>query len=118
MSCHGETWHGFCLSARLHWQAAHAGDALPDTEVVMEPDRGGPQASGPRKGRYANALQVGHNAFEFVLDFGQGYQEGQEVQWHTRIVTGPAYARAFFEALHTSLMQYEKSFGAVPPREA
>jgi hypothetical protein len=47
-------------------------------EVVMEPDRGGPQASGPRKGRYANALQVGHNAFEFVLDFGQDYQEDQE----------------------------------------
>jgi hypothetical protein len=58
----------------------------------MEPDRGGPQERGARKGRYANVLQVGHNAFEFVFDFGQDYQEDHEVQWHTRIVTGPAYA--------------------------
>ena len=80
----------------------------------MEHDRVGPQASEPRKGRYANALQVGHNAFEFVLDFGQDYQEGQEVQWHTRIVTGPAYVRAFFETLRTSLVQYEQSYGTIP----
>lgn len=84
----------------------------------MEQGRGGPQASGPREGRYANVLQVGHNAFEFVLDFGQDYQEGREVQWHTRIVTGPAYARAFCETLRASLMQYDQSYGALPPHEA
>jgi hypothetical protein len=84
----------------------------------MEQDRVGPQERRSRPGRYANAFQVGHNAFEFVLDFGQGYQEGREVQWHTRIVTGPAYARAFFGTLRASLVQYEQAYGTIPPSEA
>jgi hypothetical protein len=33
----------------------------------------------PPEGRYANYFQIGHNAFEFIIDFGQGY-EGQVFQ--------------------------------------
>lgn len=66
--------------------------------------------SNPLEGKYVNYFKVGHNAFEFVLDFGQSYVENQEPQLHTRIVTSPAYARAFLETLRDSVEQYERNF--------
>ena len=47
-------------------------------------------------GRYANYFRIGHNACEFVLDFGQVYEaEYVESKLHTRIVTSPVYAKSF-----------------------
>ena len=83
----------------------------------MEHGADDPQDAGQLKGRYANYFQVGHNAFEFVLDFGQFYQDSPEAQWHTRIVTGPVYALAFFETLHASIDQYKQIYGAIPTSE-
>jgi hypothetical protein len=61
------------------------------------------------EGKYVNYFKVGHNAFEFVLDFGQSYLENEAPQIHTRIVTSPAYAKALLETLRESLAQYEKN---------
>jgi hypothetical protein len=61
------------------------------------------------EGKYVNYFKVGHNAFEFVLDFGQSYLENEDPQIHTRIVTSPAYAKALLETLRESLAQYEKN---------
>ena len=48
---------------------------------------------------YANYFRIGHNAFEFFLDFGQRQAEsGQEV-FHTRIITSPEHLDAFLETL-------------------
>lgn len=66
--------------------------------------------SNPLEGKYVNYFEVGHNAFEFVLDFGQSYVGSQEPQLHTRIVTSPVYAKAFLETLQESVEQYERSF--------
>lgn len=73
------------------------------------------QASGRNdlEGKYANYFQVGHNAFEFVVEFGQMYADGQQEQIHTRIVTGPSYAKDFLELLEQSLEQYEEQFGPI-----
>jgi hypothetical protein len=68
------------------------------------------QESNPLEGKYVNYFKVGHNAFEFVLDFGQSYVENSEPQIHTRIVTSPAYAQAFLETLRESLEQYQRHF--------
>ncbi|MBW2057770.1 MAG: DUF3467 domain-containing protein [Deltaproteobacteria bacterium] len=67
-------------------------------------------AAGQLEGRYANYFKVGHNAFEFVLDFGQLYPESTEAQVHTRIITSPIYAKTLFETLRESIEQYEKNF--------
>ena len=69
------------------------------------------------EGRYANNFQVGHNAFEFVLDFGQFYPEDTEARFHTRIVTGPAYAKILSKTLRASIDQYELTFGPIPHDE-
>ena len=67
------------------------------------------------EGKYANYFQVGHNAFEFLLDFGQMYADGAEEYFHTRIVTGPSYAKELLKVLSESIEQYEATFGPHKP---
>lgn len=65
------------------------------------------------EGKYANYFKVGHNEIEFLIDCGQFYAEREPVQFHTRIVTSPIYAKALFETLRDSLDQYEECFGVI-----
>ena len=66
------------------------------------------------EGRYANAFQVGHNAFEFLLDFGQVTPESEQPHFHTRIITSPVYAKALAATLQESIHHYEQAFGTIP----
>jgi hypothetical protein len=73
-----------------------------------------PGDPGRCEGRYANYFEVGHNAFEFVVDFAQLYSEKEEPRFHTRIITGPAYAKSMLEMLKQAIAQYEQTFGTIP----
>jgi hypothetical protein len=73
-----------------------------------------PQRPDPLEGRYANSFRIGHNAFEFLLDFGQVSPDREETQFHTRIITGPVFAKAFAKLLQEALEQYERTFGVIP----
>lgn len=64
-------------------------------------------------GRYANYYKVGHNAFEYVFDFGQSQGESEDASIHTRIVTAPGYAKAFMKTLTESIERYEREFGTI-----
>jgi len=66
---------------------------------------------GAIEGKYANYFQIGHNAFEFLLDFGQLYSDGTQEHFHTRIVTSPSYAKELLKVLGESIGQYEATFG-------
>jgi len=68
------------------------------------------------EGQYSNFFKVGHNAFEFVLDFGQFYPENGDAKLHTRIITSPTYAKSLLDTLRESIEQYEKTFGAIQER--
>ena len=72
-------------------------------------------SSGKKKieGSYANYFKVGHNAFEFVIDFGQYYTGNEEAELCQRIVTGPVYAKKLLKILEQSVQQYESSFGMI-----
>lgn len=79
-----------------------------------------PADVGSLRGRYANYFEVGHNAFELLLDFGQHYPESTSpdparARLHTRIIVVPVYARAFLELLRDSVARHEALFGAPPP---
>ena len=76
-------------------------------------DRDDSKEVSQREGQYANYFQVGHNAFEFLIDFGQCYPQDQEAHFHTRIITGPVYALALFETLRESIDRYEQIFGTI-----
>jgi hypothetical protein len=63
------------------------------------------------EGRYANYFEVGHNEFEFVIDFGQFYHDDQDIRLHTRIVTSPAYLKTLLEILVRSSNEYKRTYG-------
>jgi hypothetical protein len=66
------------------------------------------------EGRYANFFQVGHTAFEFLIDFGQLYPDGTQERLHTRIVTSPTYAQELLRLIRDSIEQYEQTYGKIP----
>lgn len=65
------------------------------------------------KGHYANHFRIGHNAFEFIIDFGQFYEGNKRAQFSFRAITSPAYALELRNMLSDSLHEYEESFGRV-----
>ena len=73
---------------------------------------------GQLESRYVNYFEIGHNAFEFLLDFGQLYPEDREADIHTRIVVSPAYAKDLATVLHDAISQYEQSYGKLPDQTA
>jgi hypothetical protein len=79
----------------------------------MDPAHEVPLHSGRPEGRYSNYFKVGHNAFEFLVDFGQFYSESKEAHLHTRIITSPAYVKSLLETLRESVERYEQTFGAI-----
>ena len=64
-------------------------------------------------GQYANCLRVGHNAFEFVLDFSQEFDENEEAEQCVRIVTSPFHAKAMAMTLQAAVDAYELDFGPI-----
>jgi hypothetical protein len=66
------------------------------------------------EGKYANYFEIGHNPFEFYVDFGQYDPQSEKVQMHTRIVTSPAYAKMMEETLSSSVANYEREHGPIP----
>jgi hypothetical protein len=70
--------------------------------------------SSAREGRYTNCFQIGHNAFEFLLDFGQSYADGESDMLHTRLVTNPVFAVRLVKLLQQAIDQYERKFGSIP----
>jgi hypothetical protein len=63
--------------------------------------------------RYANYFEVSHNAFEFLIDFGQFQPEAGSVQMHSRVATGPTHAKLLSSVLQNALVQFEGEHGAI-----
>lgn len=72
------------------------------------------KATRVRTGKYANYFEVGHNPYEFYVDFGQYDPQSQNVQMHTRIVTSPAYAKMMGETLTASVERFQREHGPIP----
>ena len=78
--------------------------------------------SGPRRksarvvpALYANYFEVGHTAFEFVIEFGDAYATKPRT-CHTRIVTSPVYALELLDVLGRAVRRYESRFGPARDR--
>ena len=69
--------------------------------------RPGSKLRGKRdEGKYANYFQIGHNAAEFLFEFGQ-----QDGGIHTRVYVSPQHARILSDLLLKTLQLHEKTFG-------
>jgi hypothetical protein len=68
----------------------------------------------PPLAAYANYCEVGHNAFEFLIDYGQVRIEADGVDIHARIVTGPVQAKLFAQLLSEAVARFETDHGPIP----
>jgi hypothetical protein len=81
--------------------------------MVPRPEHGNdtrdPQAS------YANVFEITFSAREFYLDFAQFSPRTATTTVHTRIVTGPRYAKEFLILLGVSIDRFEREHGPIEP---
>jgi hypothetical protein len=63
--------------------------------------------------RYTNYFEVGHNPYEFLIDFGQLQPETSGVVLHTRIAVGPTHAKLLATMLRNAVSQYETDNGPI-----
>lgn len=80
----------------------------------MDDRQDDPRGDADREGKYTNYFKIGFNSFEFIVDFGQAYDDTLRALRHTRIVTSPAYAKALSQLLADSLAAYERAHGEIP----
>jgi hypothetical protein len=62
---------------------------------------------------YSNYFQVGFNAFEVIVEFGQHHEGAKQPRIHTRIVAAPPYAQVLMGLLKNALAEYEQKFGPI-----
>src|SRR5260370_1173134 len=67
--------------------------------------------------RYANYFEVGHNAYEFFVDFGQYRPNTESVHMQVRIVTGPVFAKLLSSLLSKAVAQFEQEHGPIQTLE-
>lgn len=79
----------------------------------MAPRNRLPEKKRSAEGKYANYFKVGHNALEFIIDFGQLYSDSDHSDMHTRIVTGPVYAKALLKTLNDAIDNFETTYGSI-----
>lgn len=71
--------------------------------MIDESTRRGPsERSSRHEARYANFFQIGHNACEFLLEFGQ------RKAIHTRIYVSPQHAQILSDLLIQTLEQHRE----------
>ncbi len=63
---------------------------------------------------YANYFEVGHNAFEFLIDFGQIDPQSADININSRIAVSPTHAKLFLTLMKKAVTQFESEFGLIP----
>jgi hypothetical protein len=80
----------------------------PDSQrSVVDPTR-------PTLAQYSNYFEVGQNAFEFLIDFGQFSSASNAVHFHTRVATAPAFAKLLLVTLESAIEKHEAEHGEIP----
>lgn len=80
-------------------------------QFQTETSRGG---ATPPLACYANYFEVGHNAFEFLLDAGQVEPQSGEIRFTSRIAISPVHAKLLSELLARSVAQFEALHDPIP----
>ncbi|WP_299780582.1 DUF3467 domain-containing protein [uncultured Roseobacter sp.] len=62
---------------------------------------------------YANYFEVGHNPYEFLIDFGQIDPQRGTATINSRLALGPTHAKLLMRLLSRSVEQFERDFGAI-----
>ena len=65
------------------------------------------------QGSYSNMAFITHNDTEFVFDFVYVQPQQPKAKVRARIITSPAHAKKFLQALADNIKKYEDKFGTV-----
>ena len=68
----------------------------------------------PPLANYANYFEIGHNAFEFLLDAGQVEPQSGQVQLLSRIAISPVHAKLLAQLLAQAVDQFERTHHEIP----
>ncbi len=82
----------------------------PGRNVLADRKNKSPGSYRQTRGQYANYFEIGHNAFEFVIEFSQFYPESEETELYARIIISPGCAKALYSTLGESIEQYKQDF--------
>jgi hypothetical protein len=74
---------------------------------------GGSMPKQPLASKYANYFEVGFRFREFLLDFGEFYDEEVPADLHTRIITNPEHVKTLAQMLQRVIAEYEQAFGSI-----
>jgi hypothetical protein len=77
--------------------------------ISMSHDSESPQESGKPIGRYANYFEIGHNDYDFVLDFAHFYVGNGPARFHTRIICNVSCARQLLKKLEKSILLHDST---------
>ena len=80
-----------------------------------EPNETGPRV--PVEGRSANHFELAFTMSEFLLDFGQAYDNSREPLIHTRIIMTPVSAKTLALMMQNLVEQYEKAVDHLPEKK-
>jgi hypothetical protein len=70
----------------------------------------------PVEGRSANHFELAYTKFEFLIDFGQAYDNSEHALLHTRIIMTPSSAKTLSNMLQQLIRQYEAEVGEIEER--
>jgi hypothetical protein len=82
-------------------------ESPPDPAQQASPSR-------PLLASYANYFEVGHNAYEFLIDAGQVEPQSGNVQVMSRIAVSPVHAKLLSQLLARSIAQFEAMHYVIP----
>ncbi|WP_066808566.1 DUF3467 domain-containing protein [Sphingomonas asaccharolytica] len=85
-----------------------------DLDHDRHPTGAVPRPERPLLACYANYFEVGHNAFEFLLDAGQVEPQSGDVQLMSRIAVSPVHAKLLATLLNQSIAQFEHAHHDIP----
>ena len=89
----------------------HVIEPLPDAPPDPAQSAGPPR---PLLASYANYFEVGHNAFEFLIDAGQVEPQSGNVQLMSRVAVSPVHAKLLAQLLAHSIAQFETTHHDIP----
>lgn len=84
----------------------------------MDSDADATKRRKPVEGLSSNHFEIAFTEFEFLLDFGQAYDDSKDAIFHTRIIMTPRSAKTLSHMLEQLVAQYEETVSPIRERNS
>jgi Protein of unknown function (DUF3467) len=84
----------------------------------LDPEADESKRRKPVEGVSSNHFELAFTEFEFLLDFGQAYDDSRDALIHTRIIMTPRSAKTLAAMLDKLIAQYEETVNPIRERNS